>query len=454
MKPPGPGVPLLLAPILALAFPAAGISVPRKKPPGSLLIRGATLIDGTGAAPVPDSFVLVQDGKFSDIATVLRRRGMMTLSRNVRVIDGSGKWIVPGFIDAHVHLDAREDAKRMVRWGVTSARWMAEDVEASRKHAASSKKSTGSPDLFPAAPIFTAPGGWWSTEGPDRNLDRLPKSPEEAREAVRRAKALGSAEIKIMDDDMGWCRDPLPRLAQISPEVFSALVTEARRLGLRVSVHAPRLKDAKDAVRQGATVLAHGVLDERLDDETIGTMKTRGVFYVTTLDIYDFLADPKAFMARALGDRRIRDSLPKKTLALYESESYFDTYRQRYPNSKFVADHRKTAYDNVGRLHAAGVDVALGTDMWAFPGAGVHLELEDLVSSGLSPIDAIRAATLVSARSLGLDADRGSIETGKRADFVLLENDPKDDVRNTRSIDSVYKGGRLAWSRYKGAVTQ
>ena len=437
-----------------LSASLSGSSPLRKSPPAPLLITGATLIDGTGAPPAADSFVMIEDGKFLDVSTMDRRRGMMTLAKNVRVMDGRGKWIVPGFVDAHVHLDSRSDARRMIRWGVTSVRWMAEDVEASRKRAVASKKSLRSPDLFPSAPIFTIAGGWWSSEKPDRRVNRFPRDPEEAREAVRAAKGLGGAEIKIMDDDMGWCRDPLPRLPQIAPDVLSALIGQARELGLRVAVHAPQLKDARVAVRDGATVLAHGILDETIDEETIREWKSGNLFYVPTLDIYDFLADPRAFLARALSDSRIRDSLGRRTLSLYRSDPYVETYRRRYPNSRFVASHLLVADDNVRRLHAAGVDIALGTDMWAFPGAGVHLELEDLVSAGLTPLEAIRSATLVSSRSLGVDRERGSIEAGKRADFLILENDPTRDIRNSRSIDSVYKGGRLAWSRYKAIARE
>jgi imidazolonepropionase-like amidohydrolase len=441
---------ILLFPALALlSGPRLEGALSKRKAPGPILITGATLIDGTGAQPVPDSWLLIQNGKFTDVSTVLRRRGMMTLARNVKVVDGSGKWIVPGFVDAHVHVGSRGDEKRMIRWGVTAARWMAEDVAKSGKRALASKKSLRSPDLFPASPIFTAPGGWWSSEGPDRNLNRFPSTPEEARDSVRAAKRLGSAEIKIMDDDMAWCRDPLPRLPQIRPDVLTALIAEAGRLGLRIAVHAPQLKDAREAVRAGATMLAHGVLDEPIDGETAGALKSRGAFFVPTLDIYDFLADPRAFLTRALADPRIRESLSKRTLALYRSDAYFETYRKRYPNSKFVTEHLKTAYDNVARVRAAGAEIALGSDMWAFPGAGLHLELEDFVAAGFEPLEAIRAATLVSAKSLGIDGERGSIEAGKRADFVLLENDPLRDVRNTRSIEGVYKGGRLAWSRYK-----
>ena len=216
-----------------------------------------------------------------------------------------------------------------------------------------------------------------------------------------------------------------------------------------MSVHAPELSDAADAVADGVTVLAHGIIDAPVPDDLAARMRSGHVFYVPTLDIFDFLADPKAFVDRVLSDARIRDSLLKKTLLRYRSEAYFETYRKRYPNSAYVSRQLPVLYANAAKLKAAGVDVALGTDMWAFPGAGVHVELEDFVKAGWTPLEAIRAATFVSAKSLGADSDRGTIETGKRADFVLLENDPLRDIRNTRSIEEVFKAGRVAWSRYR-----
>jgi len=428
-------------PVLAAKLP--------KLTPKAVLITGATLVDGTGAPPVGDSWVFVRDGRFVDVSTAAARRGRGALPKDVRVIDGTGKWIVPGFIDAHVHAESAADTKAMIRWGVTSARLMAEGARSAAHLAEHSRTAHHTPELFPAAPIFTTRGGWWSEEPPDPDLDRFPGDPAAAKAAVLLARSLGSREIKIMDDDMGWCRDPLPRLPKISAEVRSALIAEARRLGLRVAVHAPDLADASDAVADGATVLAHGIVDAPVGDDLAARMRQGHVFYVPTLDIFDFLADPKTFVARVLSDSRIRDSLPKTTLARYESEEYVEAYRGRYPNSAFVSKQLPVLYANSAKLKAAGVEVALGTDMWAFPGAGVHVELEDFVKAGWTPVEAIRAATLVSARSLGVDAERGTIETGKRADFVLLENDPVHDIRNTRSIERVFKAGRVAWSRYK-----
>ena len=429
-------------------MPAFAAKLPLPKPK-AVLITGATLVDGTGAAPVPGSWILVRDGRFVDVSTVAARRGQSALPKDVRVIDGTGKWIVPGFVDAHVHVESTADTKAMIRWGVTSARLMAEGARAAAHLAGHSQTRHHTPELFPAAPIFTVRAGWWSEEPADPDLDRFPADPAAAKTAVFLARSLGSREIKVMDDDMGWCRDPLPRLPKIAPAVRSALVSEGRRLGLRVSVHAPDLADASDAVADGATVLAHGIVDAPVPDELAARMREGHVFYVPTLDIFDFLADPRAFMARVLADPRIRESLPKKTLARYRSDAYFDTYRQRYPNAAYVARQLPVLYANAAKLKAAGVDVALGTDMWAFPGAGVHVELEDFVRAGWTPVEAIRAATLVSARSLGTEADRGTIEAGKRADFVILENDPTRDIKNTRSIERVFKAGRVAWSRYR-----
>ncbi len=428
-------------PILAAKLP--------KLTPKAVLITGATLIDGTGAPPVPESWVLVRDGRFTDVSTAAARRGKGAVPKDVRVIDGAGKWIVPGFVDAHVHVESAADARAMTRWGVTSARLMAEGVRSAAQLAAQSRSAHHLPELFPAAPIFTVRGGWWSEEAPDPDLDRFPGNPAAAKSAVSAARSLGSREIKIMDDDMGWCRDPLPRLPKIPADVRAALIAEARRIGLRVSVHAPDLADAADAVADGATVLAHGIVDAPVPDDLAVRMRQARVFYVPTLDIFDFLADPRGFVARVLSDSRIRDSLPGKTILEYRSDAYFDSYRQRYPNAAYVSRQLSVLYANAAKLKAAGVEVALGTDMWAFPGAGVHIELEDFVRAGWTPVEAIRAATLVSARSVGADADRGTIENGKRADFVVLENDPVHDIRNTRSIERVFKGGRVAWSRYK-----
>jgi imidazolonepropionase-like amidohydrolase len=117
-------------------------------------------------------------------------------------------------------------------------------------------------------------------------------------------------------------------------------------------------------------------------------------------------------------------------------------YRERFPNFENVRSRLRALGENLRRLQAAGVPVALGTDMWAFPGLGVSIEMDLYVRAGLTPLEAIRAATQTAARSLAIDADRGTLEPGKRADVLVLSADPVRDPKNLRRIDAVYKRGR------------
>ena len=407
----------------------------------SFAIQGATLVDGAGNPPRANSLVVISAGRIVSIGAATPE-ALRALPAGTRVINAAGKWIVPGLIDAHVHAETNEDLKTMLRWGVTSARLMAEDVAAAERMASASRRRPDIPEVFPAAPIFTVKGGWWD-EGnpPDSHLNRFPATPEEARAAVRRARELGSAEIKLMLDDMSWCRAPKPALARVKADVVAALLAQARESGMRSSVHAPNLADAREAVAAGATALAHGVLDP-LDAETIALMKSRPVFYIPTMGIFEFLADTRRFVDSVLSDPRAVAGLPAETVKTYRTAAYSDGYRIRYPNFANVRRHLPALRENLRRLHAAGVPIALGTDMWAFPGLGVSIEMDLYVRSGISSLEAIRAATQTAARSLGIEKDRGTLEPGKRADFLILDADPVKDVKNVRAISAIYKAGQ------------
>ncbi|MEP6994752.1 MAG: amidohydrolase family protein, partial [Acidobacteriota bacterium] len=261
-----------------------------------------------------------------------------------------------------------------------------------------------------------------------------------ARDSVRKAKELGSREIKLMLDDMGWCRAPLPPLPKLAAPVATALIGQAREGGLRAIVHAPTLADARTAIAAGATALAHGVVDP-LDDATIAVMKSRPVFYVPTMDIFEFLADTRGFVDGVLADPAAEKGLPGAILARYRSPAYSAGYREKFPNVAFLRGRLPVLRENLRKLHAAGVPVALGTDMWAFPGLGVSIEMDLYGKAGLSSLDAIRAATETAARSLDIDSDRGTLQPGKRADFLILAEDPIRDLKAVRRIDDVYKNG-------------
>jgi len=419
-----------------------------------IAFRGATLVDGTGAPPIPNALLVVEGDRIVAVGAA-SPEALAKLPPGTRVFNGDGKWIVPGLIDAHVHAESDADLQTMLNWGVTTVRLMAEDVAASQKLAAASRERHDVPEVFPAAPIFTVRGGWWGQdEPPDPNLNRFPATPEEARRSVRRARELGGSEIKIMLDDMAWCRAPLPALPKTSPAVLRALLEEAKAQGMRSIVHAPNLEDAKAAIAAGADALAHGVL-EPIDDATLAAMKARSVSYVPTMDIFEFLADTHAFVWRTLGEPRrpvvardgttvsapgFDDWLLPSTLERYRSDAYAAGYRERYPNFENVKRRLPALRENLRRLQAAGVPVALGTDMWALPGAAVSVEMSLYVAAGLSPLEALRCATQTAARSLGVEGDRGTLEKGKRADFVVLLSDPLGPATVTH-IDGVWKGG-------------
>ncbi|MEO8430294.1 MAG: amidohydrolase family protein [Acidobacteriota bacterium] len=408
----------------------------------TLALRGATLVDGNGGPPVARALLVVRDGRVVS-AGAATPEALKALPADVRVIDVTGRWIVPGLIDAHVHAESDEDLRAMLRWGVTSARLMAEDVGSSRTLAKASGARSDAPEVFPAAPIFTVAGGWWSAQPPDAGLDRFPATPDEARASVRKAKALGSTEIKLMLDDMAWCRAPLAPLVRVRADVASALLDEARRQGMRAIVHAPGAADAREAVSDGATALAHGALDP-LDESTVATMKARPVYYVPTMDIFEFLADTGSFVDHVLSDPRVTapGGLPAATVARMRAPDYAAGYRARYPAYENVRRHLPLLRANIVALHRAGVPIALGTDMWAFPGLSVSIEMELYVRAGLTPLEALRAATETAARSMGIDADRGTLSPGKRADFLVLTSDPLADPTNVRAIETIYKAGR------------
>jgi imidazolonepropionase-like amidohydrolase len=228
----------------------------------------------------------------------------------------------------------------------------------------------------------------------------------------------------------------------MSAEVAKALISEARKLGLRATVHAPNLTDAKEAISDGATSLAHGVL-EPFDEATIAVMKSRPVFYIPTMDIFEFLADTRSFVDRVLAEDRVAEWLAPATLTRYRSTEYSDGYRDRYPNFENVKLHLQMLRDNVRRLNAAGVPVALGTDMWAFPGLAVSIEMDLYTESGITPGQVIRVATRNAARSMGIDADRGTLEAGKRADLLVLFANPLKPrpSESVRAIDGIWKSG-------------
>ena len=411
-------LPLALAALLA-ATPLAAQDV--------VAYTGATLWDGTGAPPVERATLVVRGGRVVAAGRVAPPPG-------ARVEDLSGRWIVPGLIDAHAHVTGRwsrgsrgsaaggaaGDLLLFARYGVTTVASLGgepEDALALRRshdvHALERAR------LVLAGPVITA------------------GTADEARAAVRANDALGVDWIKIrVDDNLGTT-------PKMPAEAVRAVLDEAHARGLRVATHLFYLDDAKELLRSGTDLIAHSVRDADVDDELVELLRQRGVCYVPTLvrevstfvyaDEPDFLEDP-FFLARADPAELERVRSPE--------------FREEMRDSPSAARYREAlvqAQENLLRLVEAAIPVAFGTDAGPparFPGYFEHMELSLMVEAGLTPEQALRSATGVAARCLSLD-DVGTLEAGKWADFLVLGADPLDRIENTRALERVYVAGNL-----------
>jgi imidazolonepropionase-like amidohydrolase len=203
------------------------------------------------------------------------------------------------------------------------------------------------------------------------------------------------------------------------------------------------LADAKALVAAGIDVLAHSVRDLPVDAELVRAMKSRGVFYIPTLNVdhsfFVFTDQPEV-----MNDEFFKRAVSPELIQMFQSQAYQDKMAANPAVPKEKAAFA-TARNNVKALHDAGVPIAFGTDSGANPeriaGWGEHHELELMVGAGLSPMDAIVAATKTSA-ALIKAGDRGTLEVGKRADFLVLAADPTADIRNTRQLVTVWHNGK------------
>ena len=196
-------------------------------------------------------------------------------------------------------------------------------------------------------------------------------------------------------------------------------------------------------VHIGSFGFAHGIVDDSISPQFARTMISKGTFYIPTFCVFEFLANTPRFIQHALSDFRLRPSLPESLSFRYVSPQYYDHYRNLFPNSAFVDSHLAMLRRNVAFLVANKVPIVLGTDMWAFPGYGVHLELEYMVKAGMTPMQAILSATKMGARFLGRDSTIGTIEPGKQADLAILVSDPLQDILSSRSVWKILKQGTM-----------
>jgi imidazolonepropionase-like amidohydrolase len=407
---------------------------------GTFALVGGTLIDGTGAPPLPDATVVVRDGRIVTVAP----RTSVEIPREAAVVDVSGRTILPGLWDMHAHLAGITDFGPIyLAAGVTTVRDAGNETGwgLALREAFATGRISG-PRVILAAEI--------DGRVPEAVGAIQADTPEEARALVRHFHELGYEQVKLYN--------------HVRPELVPVLTEEAHRLGMTVTGHVPRGMNAVEAVQAGMDQINHltsvadilmmipaTIRDARdiagavtwLADLDLGR-ETRSL--VETLVRHGTVVDPTLAMFEL-------DSRPA-SLALREIEPgaarmppLVAATVARWPGSPAdVAElmdglHRKDV-ELVGILHRAGVPIVAGTDV-AVPGHSLHRELELYVEAGMTPMEAIQAATSVPARAMGLDHDIGTVEVSRRADLIVIDGDPLRSIREIRNVCAVIANGRM-----------
>jgi imidazolonepropionase-like amidohydrolase len=404
-----------------------------------VVIEGGYLIDPSRPEIAGPGTLLIRDGRIAEV----RDPEPFLVPEGARVIDARGLYIVPGLADMHNHLrtgtwlldgDPEPVARSLLGWGITT---VLDPASPPAFYRPMKDRLAADPAAYPrtylARGLFTAPGGWGMPGG------YAPETPAEARELVRRIKAAGTDAIKIMYDDMRWATTR-PFVA-MDPAIMRALVDEAHRQGLKAFVHAPILEFAREAVAAGADGLMHGIISAPVDDGFIALMRERGTSYVSTLALYQTTVQLAALAERllALDQSGFLDRQLSALLGLPQLGG------GRTMNPAWSADRLPIVIDNLRRLHAAGVNIVIGTDSGIpglLPGTSTHLELQLHVEAGLAPEEVLRAATSAAARMVGRSGEFGGLVPGMSADLLLLAGDPREDIQELRQLVTVLRAGR------------
>jgi imidazolonepropionase-like amidohydrolase len=395
-------------------FAISACSVPTPEPaPEELgpvtLYQGARLIVGDGQVIESSAFTVDDDGRFLAVGSA----GELAVPEGANQVDLTGMTVIPAIVDAHTHLSTSrealiEDLERRAYYGVGAAMSLGIDGEETPLEMRD--------ESIPGAARYRSAGRGITSPEPGRSeVPHWVTTEEEARQGVRDELARDVDIIKI------WVDDRNGQYEKLGPELYGAVIDEAHQHDLRVTAHIFSLEDAKGLLRAGIDAFAHGVRDRDVDEELVALVKER----------------PNVVLVPNMPDRGVpaeldwlSGSIPPDELA--ELKASAATERPE-AQAAFAIQAR-----NLARLNEVGMRIALGTDgntPWA-----PHVEMEDMVASGMTPAEVLVAATRNAAEVAGL-AEIGLVAPGKSADFVVLEANPLDDITNSRRISAVYLRG-------------
>ena len=403
---------------LLLSAPAIILAGPENQ--NGFVVRGARVFDGHKVLDQAD--VWVADGKIKAVGKNLK------VPSGVKTIDAAGDTLLPGLIDSHTHAWGTA-LKEAEIFGVTTELDMFTGVKYMQqtKKEQAEGKDLDQADLRSAGSLATAPGGHGTEYG--IQIPTL-SAPSEAQAWVDARIAEGSDYIKIViDDGHAYGSHRRPTLSQ---ETLQALIDAAHKRGKLAVVHIGTQQDAHNAIEAGADGLAHLFADSAPAPDFATYVAAHHAFVVPTLSVLESVSGAPSGESLASDPR----------LEKYLTAEDIGNLKRSFP--KFSTSlSEKYAEQTVAQLQAAHVPILAGTDApnpGTSHGLSIHRELELLVRSGLTPTEALAAATSVPATRFHLD-DRGSIAAGKRADLLLVKGDPTNDITATRDIVSVWKLG-------------
>lgn len=415
-------------------------------PARPLIIEQTTLIDGSGREPVANASLLISDGT---IRRIIRGSFPPQQRRGAEVIDGRGKYLIPGLMDIHVHLRGgtevtssglrkikvnKKDGIQMLHSylysGVTAIYDMGNNPDyifALRQEERAGKLLA--PRIFTTGSIVTHPGSHGS--GPGAVLiDRWPEGKPALDAHIRRAPDM----VKLTYEERGWGARPAIPLLPL--DIMQNIVEYYNDQGIRSTVHASSERRARQAIFAGVDTLAHPVIQGPTTEEFARLVSAKRIPMATTLTIgenYSRLAQHPEYLDQAL----YQAVLSQAEIARLKTQKSAQYKQQTW--TWWMQIMTPVAQQNLRMIHDQGGILALGTDQSMGP--AVHREMELLAAAGIPNLAIIRIATLNAAVFLGREAQLGSLAEGKLADMVLLNKNPVEDIDNAKDIAMVFKQG-------------
>lgn len=411
---------------------------------------GARILDGNGGAPIENGRLVIEGGRVSAVGT----ESSVAAPAGATRVDLAGKTIMPAMINVHAHMGYEAYAT----WGVRNhtAANLLDHVQREAFYGVAAATSVGSSPTemslqfqrdqqagkFPAAARYLfMPGMAPPNGGPDHILREATNelhvvnevtTPEDARAAIRKMAEQGIRHLKMWVDDRGGT---YPKL---TPEVYKAIVDEAHLRKITVHAHAIQLADQKAVVAAGADVLVHMVQSVPIDQEYLALLAQKKPYWATVITLGDRVEVCNA-------DPFFEEAMPAVVVAkIRANQQRVGLTAHCAPPSPNAPNRERMLAQNFPMMIGTGVKLVLATDTGIHPGhtfgSGEHVELARWVQLGLPPAQAIVAATKTPAELMGLN-DLGTLATGKRASFIVLNANPLANIRNTRTIADVYLDG-------------